>query len=750
MEVKSTGILRLLPAREIKVEMKVLNDEISVRSLGESKSYRFDKIFTKSQSNTSIWDYLTRGKSSAVSTLLSGHNVSITTYGEVNSGKTYSFFGQEQSKDLFSETLSEIFSSQSTPLGLSIWEIVYSLDDRCEKIMDLLKISDFKPLPSTLTQDFITVEISSLQEGQYIFECAKELSSNWKTKSEGGSRNLNNRSHFFIRISFENYYLHIIDLSGVLPSNLTPEIRVKLGCDEQLNFTRIGLNQYRSIIWEMAKNPCVSSDLLTTSRKSKLALVISSILMLGKNYFFTAVKEDSEYEDVIKNLDILQRAQGIKIRPEVSFIEKKIIPMSVFIQRHKVAKYWEFNVKHEKVDKKSEFENSGKIDKEIGSFEKEDEKQEPKEFSRNLLKEQISQMLQELDEGPSKKSEFMPETVIVNNNVSFENPCSKAETSFFKEKNALIEAEIAEIKATHELEIDNLRLENCSLRQKLRTVQDETNFVNIFKIYEDEISKLESNIKSLREDFITSLHSIEKSIEIVDNEDHDDINILKKKYKSSIKELANSMKQLQQNILEKEKESSNLKKNERKWHMSRKCFENIARKSVALESVVGKQSKNLQLNETTFHEMIEEIERLNSENGKLKKKCTEADEYSTRITEELKIMKDIAATSGMPEETLNRIHKNLQAPFKVQSDFVISLIHRLQNELNNKKHINFLDNIAHEVEILANAFEESQVREKNMFEILLEMQKRLDKTDGEFSKETNKLLRQTLLSQLTL
>jgi regulator of replication initiation timing len=184
--------------------------------------------------------------------------------------------------------------------------------------------------------------------------------------------------------------------------------------------------------------------------------------------------------------------------------------------------------------------------------------------------------------------------------------------------------------------------------------------------------------------------------------------------------------------------------------MSRKCFENIARKSVALESVVGKQSKNLQLNETTFHEMIEEIERLNSENDKLKKRCSEADEYSCRITEELKIMKDIAATSGMPEETLKRIHKNLQGPFKVQSDFVISLIHRLQNELDNKKHINFLDNIAHEVEILANAFEESQVREKNMFEILLEMQKRLDRTDGEFSKETNKLLRQTLLSQLTL
>lgn len=748
MEVKSTGILRLLPAREIKVEMKVLNDEISVRSLGESKNYRFDKIFTKSQSNASIWDYLTRGKSSAVSTLLSGRNVSITTYGEVNSGKTYSFFGQEQSKDLFSEILFEIFSSQSAPLGLSIWEIVYSPDDRCEKIMDLLKISDFKPLPSTLTQDFITVEISSLQEGQYVFECAKELSANWKTKSEGGSRNLNNRSHFFIRISFENYYLHIIDLAGALPNNLTPEIRVKLGCDEQLNFTRIGLNQCRSIIWEMAKNPCVSSDLLTASRKSKLALVISSILMLGKNYFFTAVKEDSEYEDVVKNLDILHRAQGIKVRPEVLFIEKKIIPMSVFIQRHKVAKYWEF--KYEKVDKKSEFENSGKADKEKVNFEKEEEKQEPKDFSRNLLKEQISQMLQELDEVPSKKSEFMPDTVVVNNNTSFENPCSKAETSFFKEKNALIEAEIAEIRATHELEIDNLRLENCNLRQKLRTVQDESNFINIFKIYEDEISKLESTIKSLREDFITSLNSIEKSIEILNNEDNEDINILKKKYKSSIKDLANSMKQLQQNILEKEKENSSLKKNERKWHMSRKCFENIARKSVALESVVGKQSKNLQLNETTFHEMIEEIERLNSENDKLKKRCSEADEYSCRITEELKIMKDIAATSGMPEETLKRIHKNLQGPFKIQSDFVISLIHRLQNELDNKKHINFLDNIIHEVETLANAFEESQVREKNMFEILLEMQKRLDRTDGEFSKETNKLLRQTLLSQLTL
>ena len=59
-----------------------------------------------------------------------------------------------------------------------------------------------------------------------------------------------------------------------------------------------------------------------------------------------------------------------------------------------------------------------------------------------------------------------------------------------------------------------------------------------------------------------------------------------------------------------------------------------------------------------------------------------------------------------------------------------------------------MDNIIHEVQIIATALEQSQIREKNLFELLLELQNRIDKDDTSFSKETNKLLRKTLISQL--
>ena len=353
-------------------------------------------------------------------------------------------------------------------------------------------------------------------------------------------------------------------------------------------------------------------------------------------------------------------------------------------------------------------------------------------------------MILELDETPLKK-EINQETILYNN--SFEIPCSKIDISFSKDQGNQYAVEIQEIKAMYELEIENLKLENCNLRQKLRTVQDNSNFIGIFNIYEEEIKRLEASIKVLREEYVKNIALIERNIEIINNDD-EEISILQRKHKTSVKDLLNIIKTLENKILEKEKEHSEIKKNERKWNLSRKCFENVSKKSMALENVVGKQTKNLQSNEATFQEMIEELERLNTEVSLLRKQVNEMNNVNEKLNEELKIMKDIASTSGMPEETLKRIHKNLITPFKVQGDFVISLITRLQQELQDKKQACFLDNIIHEVQIIATALEQSQIREKNLFELLLELQNRIDNDDTSFSKETIKLLRKALFSQL--
>ena len=727
MESKSRGLLRILPSRETKTEIQVASDEITLKTSFDLKKFRFDKVFSKSHTNQDLWSYLCRGSNNIVSSVLSGTSISIISYGEVNTGKTYSLFGQEDSSDLFSTSLSELFSHYSGTAGISIWEILYSPTDRVEQIIDLLKISDFKPLPHTLTQDFISVEINNASEGVYIFECAKELSPNWKARCEGGCRSLNNRSHFFVRITVGQACIYIVDLAGALPSNLLPEVRVKLGSDEQLNYTRIGLNQFRSIVWEMAKNPGVGVDVLTASRKSKLAMVISPILATCANIFFSVVREESVFDDIVKDLCVLQRAQTIKVCQKNDEICGKTIPLTVFTQRHKVAKYWEYKPNAENIEEIRE------------------NKIETKVASRSSLKEQISQMINELDETPVKKEVVVQDTVVYNN--SFDIPYSKIETSFVKERNEILENEIEEIRTTFELEIENLKLENCNLRQKIRAVQDNSNFINIFNIYEEEIKKLENQVKMIREEYAEKLNIIEKSIDIENNSD-DEISILQLKHKKSMKDLAIHVKSLETYTVEKEKEISELRKNERKWHMSRKCFENVSRKSAVLENVVGKQSKFLQSNESTFQEMMDELDRLNKEVESLRKSSQDTQQYNERLIEELKIMKDIASTSGMPEETLKRIHKNLQVPLKAQGDFAISLIMRLQKELTDKRQSAFLDNVIHEVQTIITALEESQIREKNLFELLLELQKRIDKDDSIFSRETNKLLRKTLISQL--
>jgi hypothetical protein len=708
MEIKSSALLRILPAREAKVELKSTDTDLNVKTLTECKSYKFQKIFNKSSANKALWDYLTRGSSSLVSSFLSGTNTCLVTYGEVNSGKTYSLFSSEDGLDLFSCLFEEIFQNFSGNLGLSVWEIVYSSEDRSERVLDLLKVSESRPT-SILSQDFVSIEISDKQQGLYLLECAKELSSNFKAKSDGKFRCLNNRSHLFIRLVLEKFSLCVVDLAGSLPATLSPEVRVKLGCDEQLNVTRIGLNQYRSIMWEMAKQPGISSDVLTASRKSKLSLVLCPLLTMGKNFFLTAVKEDSEFEDVCKNLDVLSRASCIVTRSNHYQDGFRLVSFQKFLQRSKVPRYWE------------SAQDCGRSDV---------------RNTKQSIKDQISQMICDLDNSPVKTS-YAPQDTVIIKQTSLDN--SKIDTSVLKMQ--IFQQELEELRLSNELEIENMKLENQSLKQKIRTLQETSEFQNIFEIYENEISKLEKVIKTLRQEQINALTDFENSVEVLEKPEND-LETLQRKYKIAIKEASRYSKSLEASLLTHEKDLSTIKKNERKWLLSRRCFENMTRKTLVQESLIGKQTKSLQMNESTFQEMIEELESLQKETTSLKSLTSSLQSSNTLLQEELKIMKEIASTSGMPEETLKRLQKNLQNPEKIESDFIINLLRRFQLDLNNKKQESFLDNVIHEVQTLAEALRQSRTREKNLLEVLNAMQ------SSNETQETNKELRKALLAQL--
>ena len=106
--------------------------------------------------------------------------------------------------------------------------------------------------------------------------------------------------------------LHLIDLAGTLPSNLSPELRSKLGSDEQLQAARMGLNQFRSMVWELSKSdgsrPVDLSTVIST-RKSKLAQFLGPVLAGNcRTYLLGCVREDSAFADACKTLELLVQA----------------------------------------------------------------------------------------------------------------------------------------------------------------------------------------------------------------------------------------------------------------------------------------------------------------------------------------------------------------------------------------------------------------------------------------------------------
>ena len=272
-------------------------------------------------------------KNSPIAWVWSGFNTALVSFGEVESGKSYTLFSSAKGiKSTYDRAVESLFqlisdSAKTSPdstgtstysLAVSIWELVHSQTDHSEVITDLLRISDAKPLPSG---ELTTVQVHSVTEALALFAAARELSQNWRTNSEGGFDCLHNRGHFFIRfLLYESgekrvSSLHIIDLAGTLPANLTAELRSKLGSDEQLTTCRTGLNQFRSMIWELSKSDGsapVDLTAVVSTRKSKLAQFMAPVLAGNcRTYLLACVKEDSAFADACKTLELASQASKI-------------------------------------------------------------------------------------------------------------------------------------------------------------------------------------------------------------------------------------------------------------------------------------------------------------------------------------------------------------------------------------------------------------------------------------------------------
>lgn len=309
-------------------------------SSGEAKSQRslslrfaVETVFDATCENSLIRDTLLTAsdKNSAVAWVWAGFNTALITYGEADSGKSFTLFSPAKgAPSAYERAVQELLvlmaeatrpeTTNSYSLAVSVWELVHSQTDRCEVVSDLLRVSDAKPLPGG-TGDLTTVQVNTVEEAVLLLQAAKELSENWRANAEGSFDCLHNRGHFFVRIMlYEGIEkrvssLHLIDLAGTLPSNLSPELRAKLGSDEQLTATRLGLNQFRSMIWELSKSDGskpVDLAAVVSTRKSKLAQFLGPVLAGNcRTYLLGCVKEDSAFADSCKTLELLMQAGKI-------------------------------------------------------------------------------------------------------------------------------------------------------------------------------------------------------------------------------------------------------------------------------------------------------------------------------------------------------------------------------------------------------------------------------------------------------
>jgi len=150
-----------------------------LESTGEERMSRFgiDTVFDNSCDNEMLRNNIisVEDKNSILCWFWEGFNVSLISYGEVNSGKTFSLFGKQSKNDkcIFeqvSEVLFDLVQANNEGnlgkylVGLSVFEILYTQDDRCEVVKDLLRVSDLKPLSLSSPLELVTVKINSVEE----------------------------------------------------------------------------------------------------------------------------------------------------------------------------------------------------------------------------------------------------------------------------------------------------------------------------------------------------------------------------------------------------------------------------------------------------------------------------------------------------------------------------------------------------------------------------------------------------------
>lgn len=248
---------------------------------------------------------------SAMNCFFNGLNATVVSYGEVDSGKTSCLFGKtNEGPSCFEYCASQLTSRVARypgqyMIGVSFWELAYDPELRSEVATDLLR---------TAPGEFTNVSVNSESQASFLFDSARSQSQNFQYLRDGSFAVLNNRSHFFVRFTLRDRIsgvvskLHIIDLAGTPPSGLTQDLRMKLGNEEQLNCTRVGLSQFRGLVLDFSGTPVAGN------KQSRLVQILRPLMTENaKTFLLITLRSDSPYSEAVKALNFAAKAQQISV-----------------------------------------------------------------------------------------------------------------------------------------------------------------------------------------------------------------------------------------------------------------------------------------------------------------------------------------------------------------------------------------------------------------------------------------------------
>lgn len=539
-------------------------------STGQMKvnKYELPSIFSEDCGNNAVRKRLFQLKNtkSALNWALCGFNSAVLSYGEVNSGKTSTLFqANEIEENSFIYCMRQLLTRNNEEpgqyiFGVSIWELVYLQEERAETSVDLLKKAE------KLNKEPITVNVNNLEQAESLFNFSKKNSRNYQEKLGGKFKTLNNRGHFFIRISIYNIHSHslshlyIIDLAGFAPMNLTREIRNRLGTDQQLNYIRIGINQFRGIVWEINKQ--THSSYMSTKR-SKLAQTIGPLIGGNcKTYILCTLRADSSYSEASKLLDFIKSSQEICVPcTKISNIPQDALGFLTFSEVEHL--YFPLEVK-----KKKEI----------------------------LRGKQVTVQ--------SRKSLPLPDE------TNLWTPAKEHSDGSLNSKTARIKLEISQIFESLE---DSPPFHRQIPEQIISLDEDykNTNLQHIFSSYESEISQLENKISALREE----MSNKDLELHISDTREH---SLTYNKVKVTINRLKDSVQKLTNEVRLKEKENSDLKKHQMEWNVGKTALEMMQARNSSLKATLDEQVTTSKANEEILNETRNENKRLHRDNERLR------------------------------------------------------------------------------------------------------------------------------------